>query len=254
MYHFVVDVLQPVPLLVIASAAGLFNLWRKRNATRRALLLVTIPLALLLLYSTSAVSYLAAGMLEWRFPNLDTRPNDVAAIAVLGGGVIWPETDDAPTRLSKNALGRCYRAVELYRQGKPCPILVSGGKANSNRPGPPEAHVLRDCLMTMGIPESDILMEDRSRTTYENAIESAWMLKQRKIESVLLVTDATHLLRSKLCFEKQGMQVVPAGSYYLTEENWGPFSFLPSPGAARQNDTVFHEVGGLIWYWLHDRI
>ena len=47
MYHFVVGVLQPVPLLVIASAAGLFNLWWKRNATRRALLLLTIPMAAL---------------------------------------------------------------------------------------------------------------------------------------------------------------------------------------------------------------
>jgi uncharacterized SAM-binding protein YcdF (DUF218 family) len=98
-------------------------------------------------------------------------------------------------------------------------------------------------------------MEDRSRTTYENAVETAKHLRERKVQRIVLVTEAVHLLRAKLCFEKLGLHVTPAGcNYQATTFDWSPINFLPSPEAAVHVDRVAHEWLGLIWYRFHGRI
>jgi uncharacterized SAM-binding protein YcdF (DUF218 family) len=141
----------------------------------------------------------------------------------------------------------------LYHQGAPRLIVVSGGKVNGT--WPPLAHVMRDFLLTMGIPETDILVEDQAHTTYENAVQTAKLLRARDIRRIVLVTETTHLLRAELCFRKAGFEVTPVGcNYRATEIDWSVFDVLPSPEAALNIDRAFHEWLGLIWYRLHGRV
>lgn len=255
MYHFLVEALHPVTILFFILLLGLVHWARRRTVSRRGLWCAGAAVLMLGLFCTPAVAHLAAGCLEWRYPPLPQRPESAEAIVVLGGGVQWPAPDAQEVRLTDSALRRCYRAVELYRQGPPCPVIVSGGVAHEDRPGGPEGEALRRCLLIMGIPAEDIVVEDRSRNTFENAVEVQRLLAARRIERSLLVTDGTHLCRAVRCFQKQGAKVIPAGAHYHAGY-FRPtiFNFVPRAEAARTNQEVWHEVLGLAWYWWRGRI
>jgi len=255
MYRFFVDLLEPFLVLYVLTALMLANLWRKPAESRRRLLLVTVPFLGLTLLCTPAISYFALGSLEWLYPPCADRPEDVKAIVVLSGGMRPPDGVRKQPELKESTLCRCLQAARLYRQGEPCLVVASGGKVDPAGPGPTLAEAMRDFLLRHGVAQGDLLIEDRSRTTYENAAETAKLLRRRVIGKVVLVTDALHLLRAQRCFEAQGIEVVPSGCRYrATRLRWSLFSFLPSAGAARGTQEALHEWLGIVWYRLHGRI
>jgi uncharacterized SAM-binding protein YcdF (DUF218 family) len=254
MYRFFVDLLQPPVFFYLFMLLGVANLWRKRQETKRRLLLVTIPLIGLTLCCIPALNFVALGSLEWAYPPLEERPADVQAIVVLAGDIRPADTIRKKPELGGDTLERCLKAAEVYHQGKPCPIVVSGGKADPDEPGPAPAPVMRDFLLKMGVKPGDLIVESTSRTTYENAVESCKLLEQRGIGKIILVSDSTHLGRALACFRKQGMDAVPCGCRYrATKFGLSLFELLPNPASARSWEMAWHEWLGSLWYWMHGR-
>jgi uncharacterized SAM-binding protein YcdF (DUF218 family) len=105
----------------------------------------------------------------------------------------------APAALKR----RLERGVELFRE-KAAPLLVlSGGGA-----GPiPEAEIMRDTALGRGVPSAALLIEAGSRSTRENARETARLLGSRGFTAVLLVSDRAHLPRAALLFRLAGLKV-----------------------------------------------
>lgn len=255
MYRLAVGLLQPYPLLFVLTGLAVANLWRKRRETRGRLTMLTLAFAALALTSTPAVSHLALGSLEWQYPPLDRRPADAEAIVVLSAGVIPPDATRGRAELDEDTIRRCLHAARLYHQGKPCPVLVSGGKVDPDTENPACAQLMRDFLVQLGVRESDVLVEDASRTTYENAVESVKVLKARGLRRALLVTDGVDLFRAARCFQKQGAVPVASASWYRASGLEGTlFDYLPSPGAARGCQRAWHEWLGVLWYRLQGRI
>jgi len=255
MYRLLVNLLDPFLLLYLVTALALVNLWRNRAETRGRLLLLSVPFVGLTVVCTPAVSHLAIGTLEWWYPPHDVRPREVEAIVVLSSDVRPPNEMRPQAELGEESLYRCLHAARLYHRGEPCPVLVSGGKVDPDRPGPTLADLMRDFLLRLGVAEEDLIVEGRSRTTYENAVESAALLREHGIEKIQLVADAVDLLRAALCFRKQGLDVLASGcNYRATGWRWRLFGFLPSPGAAKAVERVTHEWLGVAWYWLRGRI
>ena len=87
-------------------------------------------------------------------------------------------------------------------------------------------------------------VDDQSYDTFENARNSARILKSAGIQRAILVTRATHLWRSMQEFEAAGVQVVPApaGSFAVRER--GPLRYLPSPEALMRSHAAVYEVLG----------
>lgn len=252
MYDLVVDLLQPFVFLYLLAGIVLFKLWRQRREQRRLLLILTATLCTLYLGSTPLVSYLAFASLEGSYPPREHRPDDAQAIVILSGYVRPAAGVRSRRELGEDTLYRCLEGAELYHQGEPRLVLVSGGTANDATP--PCAPLMRDFLLKLGVAATDILVEDRSRTTWENAVESSKLLEQRGIRKIVLVTDAAHLLRAERCFRKQGMEVVPWGCRYRTKGfSLGLKSFLPSPKGSAGLVDAAHEWLGLAWYWLRGR-
>jgi len=255
MYHFLSKLADPFLILYLLTALALVNLWRKRMETRRRLWLLTVPFIGLTLVCMPAVSHLALGTLEWRYPPSYERPPEIEAIVVLASEMRPPDEAGFEAELGEGSIFRCLHAAKLYHRGGPCPVIASGGKVDPSAPGPTLAELMREFLLKLGVAEGDLIVEDRSRTTYENAAQSAALLKERGIERVQLVSDAMHLLRAEMCFRKQGLEVVPSGcNYRATDWSWGLFGFLPSPSAAKSIERVTHEWLGIVWYWLKGRI
>lgn len=250
------SLLQPHIILYAALVLALVALWRTRPALpRRRLLAITVPFIVLSLLSVPAVGYLAFGTLEWSYPPVRQRPPDLEVVVVLSGYLKPPDDLLPQGELGEDSIYRCLRAADLYHQGPRCLVVVSGGRVDPESAGPTLAEAMRDFLMKLGVCADDILLEDRSRNTYENALYSAETLRHRGLERVALVTDACSLRRAELCFRKQRVAVLPCGcSYRATKFDASVAAFMPNPAAFGQLDLVVHEWLGLAWYWLCGRI
>lgn len=248
--------LQPHVVLYLLLAIGLITLWRVRPPIpRRRLHWVTVPFVLLSLLSMPAVGYLGFGSLEWAYPPLTQRPSDADAIVVLSGYQKPADEVRPHAELGEDSIYRCLRAAELYHDGPRCPVVVSGGRVEAQTPGPTLAELMRDFLLKLGVAVDDIVVEDRSKNTYENAVGSVALLRERGLKRPVLITDANSLLRAELCFRRQGMFVVPCGCYYrATHFDAAVIDFLPDPAAFGHLELVVHEWLGLAWYWLRGRI
>ena len=81
----------------------------------------------------------------------------------------------------------------MYRSGLVPTLLLTGGGAN------PEARRMADVARTLGVPDADLIVEDRSSSTFENAQFSVEVLRQRGvldgISSILLISSEWHMRR-----------------------------------------------------------
>lgn len=243
MYEFAEAFLRPFSLLSFLTILALLNLWRGRRDTRWRLVLLTVPLVALLLSSTPAAAHLALGSLEWQYPPQVGRPPEAQAIVVLAAGMRFDSFRDQP-QLDEDSMLRCLYAADLYQQGPACPVIVSGANAEAESV-PSSAKVMAELLGRLGVASSDLVVEAESRTTYENAVKSAEILRGRGLKKVLLVVDAVDMHRAVGCFRKQGVEVFPAPCHYRTNPFHATFfTFVPSPRSSSELSAGVARMGG----------
>lgn len=242
------SVLQPFPLLILGLGISLLWYWRRHPEQRKSLRWPCLIYLLLLFDCLPLTAWFTAGTLERWFPRIYPRPDNVTAIVVLGGGILPPASAGKPTRPHLHSMQRALRAAELYHEGPPCPVIVSGGKPRPEDAGDCVAVAMAHVLRQAGIREEDLVVETVSRNTAENAIESARWLKEHGIDkNVLLVTSATHLPRSEFMFRAQGIAVIPAGCEYIVDDMPANLEMLlPKTSAVVANHNAWYEFWGLI--------
>ncbi len=251
MMGLLTGLLDPYRLLFLVLGAGLAILWRRRQVSAGRLLPATLSFVALAVLSTPAFAYLALGAFEWSYPPTESRPDGAEAIVVLGAGMHPPDATRLRAELNAATLARCLHAAAVYREGKPLPVVVCGGKIAPGPSTPPLAHVMREFLRDHGVREDDIIVEDRSRTTHENAVECRERLRERSIGEIVLVTDAVHMFRALRAFRKQGIRAMPSACHHrATEFEWTVWDFLPDAGAVQNHELTLHEGLGSAWYWL----
>ncbi|MGC8873998.1 MAG: YdcF family protein [Chloroflexia bacterium] len=106
---------------------------------------------------------------------------------------------------------RLDRGIELYRQGYAPLLIFTGGAMPGD--GSTEASVGRDYALKQGVPETAILVEEQSRTTYENLLGARALLFPRGARSVLLVSDPFHMARSRIIARDLGFDPHPAPTH-----------------------------------------
>jgi uncharacterized SAM-binding protein YcdF (DUF218 family) len=239
------------PVYVLGLLAGwcLFRRLRKGKEARRSLHCFLVLTFAILVLNLPVVNLLLLGTLEWDYPPLSERPADTEAIVILSGSVWPPHGPYVNPELGEDTFLRCMRGYTLFQQGKPCWIVVSGGRVVEDESVPPAAWLMRDFLTAHGVDRSQIVVEDQSRTTHENAVETAHLLQKMGVKKVVLVTDAAHLLRAVRCFRAEGIDAVPCGCRYRSSLSHLTIrAFLPDLGTARSRHYVTHEWVGIAWY------
>jgi uncharacterized SAM-binding protein YcdF (DUF218 family) len=165
------------------------------------------------------------------------------AMVVLGGAV---EGARAPWRLYpdlRSSSDRLWHAVRLYRAGKAPLLVLSGGTVNPGEPA--EADAMREFLVDMGVPASAMLLERQSRTTTENAADTARLLQPRGIRKILLVTSALHMRRARGLFERAGFEVVPAPTdYEVVQRPFRLLDVMPDTEALDGSGRAIKEIVG----------
>jgi uncharacterized SAM-binding protein YcdF (DUF218 family) len=177
---------------------------------QRAVLIAT--LALLFLGGNRWVSTALARSLEWQYlPPAEIPQAEV--IVVLGGGTanaVYPRTI---VEIS-DAGDRVLYAAWLYKQGKAPHLLLTGGALDWAPTATSAAQDMATLLEMMGVPGDALWLEPDSRNTYEDAVYSARILREKGIHRILLVTSAFHMPRSVRLFEAQGLEVIPLPADY----------------------------------------
>jgi len=238
-------VLKPLTLLVLLGFYGLFtkNAKRKRRSFRifvAGLALFTNPW----LVNQFARAWESGG----QSPDQIVAPYDVG---ILLGGYTQTTSDIPPGTWSFFRSDRLTSTLALYKSGKIRHILLSGGSGKLISNEMPEARTVRDYLLRVGVPDSVILIDDRSRNTRENAVFSKALVDSLLPGArCLLITSAWHLPRALPCFEKAGLPCDPFGTDYMTEKNNGnPFNWIePDWKALMKWDALGKEwVGWLVY-------
>lgn len=165
------------------------------------------------------------------------------AIVLLGGGL--RDSKELFARLTTNqiAVERVRYAAYLQKQTN-LPLLITGSSANNTS----EAKVMADELqMFYQVPTQ--WLEEKAKTTKENAIFTREILQKQGINRITLVTNQWHMQRAKMLFEQQGFTVLPANvGSGVTPETYGLnlMYFLPQAGALNSNMLALKEWIG---YW-----
>lgn len=237
--------LPPGLFICLLVMAAILSTGRRKDGKRAV---YTAMAALIWMLSLSPVADLFTAPLESDFPVPDDPAADV--IIMLGGGVL----SKSPDLSGRGAPGpatmeRMVTTARLQRRLN-IPIIVSGGPVFSA--GASSARLARRFLMDLGVPEMRIIVEDRSRDTYENALFSRDICRQRGFNAPLLVTSGYHLKRSKLSFDKVGLKVTPFPCALTTwpDKAYQWYDFLPNAGALAATSAALHEWLGLLYYDL----
>ncbi|TLY41343.1 MAG: YdcF family protein [Nitrospirae bacterium] len=210
-------------------------------------------LLLLFVFGNPLIARTLLGLLEGQYPPFSgstTRRFD--AIVVLSGGAVGKGTLRPSDQLSGLSLERTICGADLFAQGLAPRLLLAGGEATVFGPGPIEAVEMKRLALRLGVPEDAIVVEDRSRTTYENAVGVKRILGHA---SILLVTSASHVPRAVGLFRKQGLETTASPCGYLAKDRpWSglginPFDLLPDVDALSRNTIAITEVVGTIVYW-----
>ncbi|MHB1921919.1 MAG: YdcF family protein [Chitinophagaceae bacterium] len=146
---------------------------------------------------------------------------------------------------------RLLQTVQLYHDQKISRILISGNSGALHPGNIPEALQLKKVFLFCGIPDSAILIEDKSRNTHENALFSSRLIDSLGIRGpFILVTSAFHMRRAAGCFKKEGIQVQPFPvDYYSVDPRITIKSLIiPSAGALYKWGILIHEWIGLMAY------
>ena len=177
-------------------------------------------------------------------------PSITYDVGIVLGGIADYDKITKTHNFNKNA-DRLMYAEQLYHKGIIKKIMLSGGNGLLFNDGYVESEAMRDYLLVNKIPIKDIIIENNSRNTIENAMNSAEILKEKYNNGMfLLITSANHMRRAKLCFDKAKLETTAfptdcTNSYRSTGYD---YILFPRVEALERWQDLIHEWIGYIVY------
>lgn len=149
------------------------------------------------------------------------------------------EPADAVIVVGGNGPERLVTAVGLLRSGIGRTLIVSGGPYEHARRLLNSAEIMRDEALAVGVPASQLVVDDRATSTYENAVGTAALMRANGMRTAILVTSPYHTRRAAVIFRRvysaEGLRVRVRSS---EESFFGVLRWWERPSDRR---TVFRE-------------
>ncbi len=215
------------------------NLWKATSALALTLYLLSIPL----------VGDNLIHSLEKKYEPASDVSGDV--IIMLGAGATFDTVNvNGAGHLSGFSANRLLTCAQLYHKLN-VPIIITDGHIEGVTGS--AAIIGKGILVSLGIPENKIIVEDKSLNTTQNARYSKEIADKNGFRSPVLVTSAFHMPRSVKQFEKVGLHANPYPTDYQTNagRHFALNDFVPSPEALYRTSLSIKEYIGILasrWY------
>ncbi|MGI6784140.1 MAG: YdcF family protein [Aminivibrio sp.] len=253
LYKAAGNFLTPPGLFVTAAVAGGIYCRRKKTKDRGPSVLLFSLAAVLYVFSLPLTARLLLDPLESPYPlEVQAGAGKNAIALVLAGGVWSADENDEVFMMSAETTQRFLAGVSAARK-LGTPLLYSGGypeKAGENK----IEDMVKRAASAAGY-EGELLVEGRSRTTWENFLLSSEIIRGGGWDKVIVVTSGFHLKRSMRLAEKflSPLAALPLSSGRLV--GTGRFEasdLLPSPGGLRNAALAIRELAGFLAYEFYD--
>jgi uncharacterized SAM-binding protein YcdF (DUF218 family) len=229
-------------------AVALVALWR-RPGSRGARAWLTGATIVYTILSIPLVPYGIAQLIGWRYQIFAASPGDPIQVIVLLGGAVGTVigAEQQMGLMSDVAMGRVLEAARVYRALNEPLIISSGGssRAQSEKSG----DTMKLALVQLGVRPERIIVESQSRTTRDEAVLIAPMLRRLHSERFVLVTHRSHMPRAEGAFRAQGLTPVPAIVPDELSASELKRSIKPDVASLQRSGLLFHEALGLAYYW-----
>ncbi|HEY1999815.1 YdcF family protein [Paraburkholderia sp.] len=172
------------------------------------------------------------------------------AIVMLGCGTVYDDNHRLVPR--RDAFARIATSAGLYKacknDGYDCDVIISGG--NPQRHEVPEADNYLPYLVQQEVPATNVILENHSLTTYENARNVAGLLQEHRYDSVILVTSAYQMPRALLDFHRFGLMPQPV----VSNARHIRVGLLPRYGNLVNAEIALHELIGIAQFYVYRMI
>lgn len=236
---------------LIAGVALLYGTDRMRRWGRAWLTVLLVVYAFLA--TPLGADWIAAPLVR-TFPPVAGKDQvrGIDTIVVLStGSEIYRADGHEVAEMGKATAYNALEAARLYRLiGSPT-VVASGGIVDPGSRQATEAEVLANGLSRLGVPRARIVLESSSRTTREQAVQVAALLKARGVGRFLLVTGPDHMPRANASFRDVGLDPVPSSSVFAISTAPGLWRRLrPGLNPLRQSDWACYEYMARAYYWV----
>ena len=198
---------------------------------------------------------------------------------VLGGCSYWDWERNRP-EFGGN-VDRLTEGIQLYHKGIIRKLVIASDGSIIQREDPAKQsgnpQVMTDYLVRLGIPRQDIILETKATTTHENAVYIKQLLKDPPQPSLLregslicqmpsaeldslpkqgglgwvsclLITTSTHMRRSLMAFQQEGITADPYVTDCIVKVKGKEDRWLLSLPVIRDWQALLHEIIGYAYY------
>lgn len=237
-----ISLLSPVPFIAILFLIGISNI---RDRKYRSGFLLFLISGTIYLFSCEFFADPIILNLEKKYPVISEENIEKGEVYILLGGGILTDTVGGNVP-AKNVYPRILETAKLYSKS-PKKIFISGGSPLQNKQS--ESSVYKKELLSLGIPEEDILIEEKSNTTKENSTYIKWIMNEKNIKSGIVITSAVHMPRSMEVFKDSELIFYPAPCDFTTHiEKQNFFAYVPQFKVLKDLYSAFWEYVGLVYY------
>lgn len=209
------------------------NLTKFYRVYRRRLKLAACmgALAYFLLFYTSMIWFLAKPL------KISQLPQQSNVIVVFGGGV---GEIGSP---GKSTIERARYAAELYRDGYANFVIFSSGYVYKYN----DAENMKLIALSAGVPEENIILEQKANSTYENAKFTKEILDANNWNSILLVSSPYNMRRAALVYKKLDKDLKISYTPVVNPQFY--YRYPVKKIKWEQIRAIGHEYLGIIYYW-----
>jgi uncharacterized SAM-binding protein YcdF (DUF218 family) len=245
--RFILPGIAPLPISLALLVAGLgFLILRRRNA---AIICIAFATGLLLVFGYGVYTKQALYRLERSYSPLVVEQitpsirQQILYVVLLGSGHVSDPDLPKTAQIGGSSLYRLIEGIRIYRHLPGSKLVISGGVI----PDPVKnSWVVRDVAQQIGIPVQDMIVEERSTDTIE---EAQMLQKLLGDKPFVLVTSAAHMKRALKIFQDFGMRPVPAPTDFILKNSPGKTSesWLPNCDNMLISQRAIYEWLGEIW-------